>query len=55
MVHKHINMLDSNDYNKTCTDLFDHHGVVGEKMVTRLNDAFQAVTGGKHPVFVDWR
>lgn len=48
-------MLDSSDYNQKCTDPNDHHAVVGKKIVTHLNEAFQVVTGEKLPVFVSWR
>lgn len=55
MEHKCIDVLDSNDHKQKCTDSDDHHVVVSKKIVTCLNEALQAMTGGKFPVFADWR
>lgn len=54
MMHKRVDVLDSNDYKQKCTHLDDEHVVVTKKIVTRLNDAFQAMTGKKFPTFADW-
>lgn len=51
-VHRCIDMLDLNDYKQKCTDSDDHHAVVGKKIVTHPNEAFQSATDSKFPVFV---